>query len=109
MLNNVRPYQMGHTIALPGLKQNLTNWTQDSDPFELGPIIDAISREGRRQKRRIEEVEEEIEGMGTDDTCIPNKRAFILLRRRRPAVMGLHGRHENIMLELSRNLGFLDS
>ncbi|KAM1262966.1 hypothetical protein ACFX13_028699 [Malus domestica] len=38
--------------------------TQDSDPFNLGPIIDAISREHSRKKRRNDEIEDSL---GEDD------------------------------------------
>ncbi|KAM2418957.1 hypothetical protein ACFX1W_025583 [Malus domestica] len=49
------------------------NGTQDSDPLELGPIIDVRSQENRRRKRRIKEVE----GTGGDVTSTGNKRALI--------------------------------
>lgn len=54
-----------------------SNETQDSDPFQLGPIIAAISRESRRRKRRIEEVEEEVDGTDREVNSNGNKRALI--------------------------------
>lgn len=54
-----------------------SNETQDSDPFQLGPIIAAISRESRRRKRRIEEVEDEVDGTDREVNSNGNKRALI--------------------------------
>lgn len=47
--------------------------TQDSDPFQLGLIIKAISRDSRRRKRRIEEMDEVIDGTTREVSSIGNK------------------------------------
>ena len=64
----VREQQAGEGMV--GVAQS---GTQDSDPFELGPIIAAVSRESRRRKRRITEVEGEVEVTGWDDRSIRHK------------------------------------
>ena len=51
---------------------------QDSDSFELGPIIEAVSREGGRRKRRLEDVEGAAEGIGEEARGSRHKRAIIL-------------------------------
>ncbi|KAM1247307.1 hypothetical protein ACFX2J_043265 [Malus domestica] len=49
------------------------NGTQDSDHFEMGPIIAVISRGSRRRKQRIKEVKEEVDGTGREVTSNDNK------------------------------------
>ena len=53
------------------------NGSQGSDLFELGPIIEALSRESKHRKRRFEEVEED--GEGTDMYGPIGKRVLISL------------------------------
>lgn len=52
---------------------NVQVGTQDLDPFDLGPIMAAVSRESRRWKRRIAEVEEDVEVQGGDECSVRNK------------------------------------
>lgn len=51
--------------------------TQDSDLFELDPIIATMSRENMSWNLRIAEVEEEVEVMGRKDSSTRYKRALI--------------------------------
>lgn len=57
-----------------------SNVTQDLDPFKLGPIIEAISRESRRRNRKIKEENEEVDGTDREVASNGNKRALIFTK-----------------------------
>lgn len=56
--------QHAEDVAGEGTVRVAQSGTHNSDPFELGHIIAAVSRESRRRKRMIMEVDEEVEVTG---------------------------------------------
>lgn len=65
--------QVWEEVQVMELRGRGSNRTKDSDPFVLSPIIEAINREIRRQKRRIEEMEDEVDRTNREVASKGNK------------------------------------
>lgn len=55
---------------------NVQVGTQDLDPFDLGPIMTAVNRKSKKRKRRIAEVEEDVDVWGGDECSVHNKSSY---------------------------------